>query len=106
MSLTSDCSRCGTCCVAPDIAALDKPLGVRCLHLTEQNTCGIYESRPPICRAHRPDEICQTIAAPSLAERVERYLALFGLAQEARRVREASVVSMARARALVCHDPL
>ena len=30
----TECSRCGACCVAPDIAALDKPLGVRGPHLT------------------------------------------------------------------------
>jgi len=68
-----DCLRCGTCCVAPDIAALDKPVGLRCPHLTEELRCAIYESRPAICRAHRPDEICRAIAAPTLEERRARY---------------------------------
>jgi len=94
-----DCLRCGTCCVAPDIAALDKPLGVRCRHLSPENTCGIYLERPAICRAHRPDEICRAVAAPTLDERVARYLELFALTDEARRVREAGHRSMALARA-------
>ena len=34
-----ECTRCGACCVAPDIAALDKPLGMRCPHLTPENLC-------------------------------------------------------------------
>jgi len=93
-----DCLRCGACCVAPDIAALDKPVGVPCRHLTGERTCAIYDERPAICRAHRPDEICRAITAPTLEGRVERYLALFGLTEEARRVRESGTTSMARAR--------
>ena len=95
-----ECLRCGTCCVAPDIAALDKPLGVRCPHLTDALLCGIYESRPAICRAHRPDEICRAIQAPTLEARAARYLELLGLSEEAKKVRDAGVRSMARARAL------
>lgn len=93
-----DCLRCGTCCVAPDIAALDKPVGVPCPHLSAEHTCGIYGSRPEICRAHRPDEICRAVQAPTLEERAARYLALFGLVEEARRVREAGLSSMKAAR--------
>jgi Fe-S-cluster containining protein len=93
-----DCLRCGTCCVAPDIAALDKPLGVRCPHLTAELTCGIYQRRPGICRAHRPDEVCLSVSSPTLEERVRRYLALFGLTEEARRVEQARLTSMQSAR--------
>jgi hypothetical protein len=99
-----DCLRCGTCCVAPDIAALDKPLGVRCEHLTAERQCAIYLHPPSICRAHRPDEICLAIKAPSLEERAARYLALFGLADEARCVHEAGLRSMAQARRLTRHE--
>ena len=95
-----DCLRCGTCCVAPDIAALDKPLGVRCPHLTEERLCAIYERRPAVCRAHRPDALCLEVRAPTLEERCERYLAVFGLTGEAREVREAGQTSMVRARGL------
>jgi Fe-S-cluster containining protein len=95
-----DCLRCGTCCVAPDIAALDKPVGVRCPHLGDDLSCGIYDRRPDICRAHRPDEICRQVAAPTLEERRARYLALFGLAAEAQRIARLKLTSMARARAL------
>jgi len=74
-----DCLQCGTCCVAPDISSLGKPVGVRCLHLGYDNRCRDYEGRPPVCRGYRPDELCRQIAAPTLAERVERYLAAFAI---------------------------
>ena len=74
-----DCLKCGTCCVAPDIGALDKALGVRCVHLGEDGLCAVYEERPAVCRGYRPDEICVRIDAPTLAERVDNYLGLFGL---------------------------
>ena len=41
--------------------------------------CRIYDARPSVCRAYRPDELCLRIAAPTLAERVRKYLELFGL---------------------------
>jgi Fe-S-cluster containining protein len=74
-----ECMRCGTCCVAPDIAALEKPLGVRCLNLRSDGTCSIYDDRPAVCRGYRPDEICEMVAAPTLDRRVTKYLELFGL---------------------------
>jgi len=74
-----ECLKCGTCCAAPDIAALEKPLGERCIHLGDDLLCRIYEKRPPVCRGYRADEICGLIAAPTLVERMERYLDLFGL---------------------------
>lgn len=74
-----DCRRCGTCCTAPDIAALRKPLGVRCRHLTDAGLCAIYDSRPAVCRSYRPDELCLMISAPNLEERTSRYLRIFGI---------------------------
>jgi hypothetical protein len=74
-----DCFMCGACCVAPDITALGKAVGVPCPHLQPDNRCGIYETRPEICRKHTADEICLMIDAPTLDERVEKYLALFDL---------------------------
>lgn len=79
----TECSRCGTCCVAPDITALGKPLGLRCRHLANNGECLIYEERPAVCRGYRPDALCQLVAAPNLDERVKRYLAAFGLEMEA-----------------------
>jgi uncharacterized protein len=93
-----ECTRCGACCVAPDIAALDKPLGMRCPHLTADNLCGIYDRRPEICRSYRADDLCVRIAAPSLEERVRNYLAEFGLLGEA--AAAASARSMRAARSL------
>ncbi|HZI09251.1 MAG TPA: YkgJ family cysteine cluster protein [Myxococcus sp.] len=95
-----ECTRCGACCVAPDIAALDKPLGMRCPHLQEDNLCGVYEQRPAICRDYQADEVCRLIEAPTLEERVEKYLGLFGLNAEAKAVREQGCPSMKAARRL------
>lgn len=78
---------CGACCVAPDIAALGKPLGVRCPHLGDDNRCLAYESRPQICRDYQPDAFCDAIAAPTLEERVHKYLAAFDLVGEANAIR-------------------
>jgi len=72
-----ECVRCGTCCVAPDISTLRKPAGERCRHLLETFTCSIYHDRPAVCRGYRPDEICATVAASTLEERVSCYLRLF-----------------------------
>lgn len=73
------CTKCGTCCTAPDIAALNKPVGVRCGHLDETGLCAIYEERPAVCRGYRPDELCRMVSAPTLDERVKKYLQLFDL---------------------------
>jgi len=94
------CTRCGACCVAPDIAALDKPAGVRCRHLGDDLLCAIYEDRPRICRDYAADHFCEEIAAPTLHQRVERYLDRFGLGEEARRNVESGATSMRRARGL------
>lgn len=75
----STCRCCGTCCAAPDIACLAKPLGVPCPHLGGDLRCLIYAQRPDVCRNYLPDEICALIAAPTLGERVDKYLGLFGL---------------------------
>ena len=92
----SACTLCGACCVAPDIAALDKPLGQRCPHLTLHNLCGIYERRPDVCRSYAADLFCAQIAAPTLDERVRNYLAAFGLVDEAARARGSSSMRSAR----------
>ena len=73
------CRQCGTCCVAPDISSLEKPMGVRCPHLDDELQCRIYGERPAVCRGYRPDGLCRLVAAPSLDERVIRYLGLFGI---------------------------
>ena len=95
-----ECTRCGACCVAPDIAALDKPLGQRCPHLTEGNLCAVYSERPEICRSYQADAFCERIAAPALEQRVRNYLAAFGLQDEAARIAASGVRSMRSARGL------
>jgi uncharacterized protein len=91
-----ECARCGACCVAPDIAALDKPLGARCVHLGSDLRCERYLARPEICRRYRPGALCELVRAPTLEERVARYLAVFGLEEEAARTRGALSMGAAR----------
>lgn len=86
--------------MAPDIAALDKPLGRMCPHLTVDCRCRIYETRPAVCRSYEPDELCERIAAPTLEERVRRYLAIFELTAEAERIRASGATSMRAVRHL------
>ncbi len=93
-----ECTRCGACCVAPDIAALDKPLGRPCVHLGEDDLCTIYDRRPEVCRGYQADALCGEVAAPTRAERVQRYLAHFGLEEEAARVASVGETSMRAAR--------
>ena len=88
-----ECSRCGACCVAPDIAALDKPLGLRCPHLGANNLCQVYDRRPQVCRDYSADAMCDAIAADTLEQRVAKYLALFDLTQEAAAVRASGCAS-------------
>lgn len=91
--------------MAPDIAALDKPLGLRCPHLTSENLCAIYERRPQICREYQPDQVCLMVEAPTLEERVAKYLALFALTDEAANVRASGCGSMRLARRLARASP-
>lgn len=92
------CTQCGACCVAPDIAALDKPLGLVCPHLGPDALCTIYEQRPQVCRDYAADDLCLKIEAPTLQGRVDKYLALFGLTAEAQVVKRAKLLSMKQAR--------
>ncbi|MEB3329349.1 MAG: YkgJ family cysteine cluster protein [Candidatus Sericytochromatia bacterium] len=74
------CLACGACCVAPDISTLGKALGERCRHLGADCLCTIYEARPAVCRSYQPDWVCEAVAPlPTLAARVARYLAIYGL---------------------------
>ncbi|ADY26835.1 protein of unknown function UPF0153 [Deinococcus proteolyticus MRP] len=81
------CTACGACCTAPDIAALGKPLGQPCQHLGAGCLCAIYATRPSICRSYQPDWVCGEVAPlPTLAARATRFLEIYGLLEEARRV--------------------
>jgi len=77
-----DCRCCATCCTAPDISTLAKPIGVPCRFLNSEGACSIYSQRPDVCRNYQPDEICERIAAPTLDDRVNNYLRIFLLHNE------------------------
>lgn len=95
MAAGSECTKCGACCVAPDIAALDKPLGLKCPHLGPDNLCTAYEARPAVCRSYEADALCVEIEAPTLEERVAKYLAHFELTEEAAQVKASGLTSRA-----------
>ena len=79
-----ECVKCGACCIAADISTLNKPLGVRCQYLTDDNLCGIYEQRPQVCRDYKPDEVCLAIRGlKSQEERVRKFLEIYELLEEA-----------------------
>ena len=83
--LRRDCTACGACCAAPDITALNKALGVPCIHLAPEHPglgclCGIYTERPSVCRSYAPDWVCGEVAPlPTLGARVARFLEIYGL---------------------------
>lgn len=58
---------CGACCIALSISSPipgmpeGKPAGVRCIQLTDDNRCAIFDSpeRPAVCARLRPtQEMC------------------------------------------------
>jgi uncharacterized protein len=57
--------RCGACCIVPSISSSipgmpgGKPAGVKCIHLTGELTCSIYESpdRPKVCAGFQADKL-------------------------------------------------
>ena len=54
---------CGACCIVPSISSPipgmpeGKAAGLRCIHLREDFSCGIYEQRPQVCRDFQAEEI-------------------------------------------------
>lgn len=44
------CGTCTMCCKIPRIDVLSKPAGKWCVHCLPGRGCGIYETRPMICR--------------------------------------------------------
>lgn len=56
---------CGACCIAPSISSPipgmpgGKPAGVRCIHLTTDYSCSIYNDpgRPKVCGAFMADPV-------------------------------------------------
>jgi len=56
---------CGACCIAPSISSPipgmphGKPAGVRCIHLTDDYRCAIFNdpSRPKVCDDFKAEEL-------------------------------------------------
>jgi len=56
---------CGACCIVISISSPikgmpeGKPAGVRCIHLTEDNKCALFNhpDRPEVCRLFKAEEI-------------------------------------------------
>ena len=65
---------CGACCIAPSISSPiqgmpnGKPAGVRCIHLRDDFSCGIYKERPKVCRDFKAEiEFCGSQREEALA---------------------------------------
>lgn len=54
------CTKCGLCCkhleLIPQLKHFDLENG-RCMHLTDNNLCDIYEKRPDICNVNKMYEL-------------------------------------------------
>lgn len=54
------CTKCGLCCrnidKIPELADFQKGDGV-CIHLSDDNLCNIYSTRPDICNVEKMYEI-------------------------------------------------
>ena len=56
-------AQCGACCIGPSISSPipgmsdGKPGGIRCIHLQEDYSCGIYDDRPKVCRDFMAEEL-------------------------------------------------
>ena len=56
---------CGACCIMPSISSPipgmpnGKPAGVRCIHLTDDYRCGIFNSpkRPRVCDGFKAEKL-------------------------------------------------
>jgi uncharacterized protein len=72
---------CGACCIAPSISSPipgmpdGKLSGVRCIHLTEEYLCGIFDSpdRPKVCDDFKADRL---VCGDSREEGLERLYSL------------------------------
>ncbi len=71
---------CGACCIAPSISSAipgmpgGKPAGLRCLQLTPDNLCRVFDrpNRPAVCGRLRPqEEMCGCNAADALQRLAE-----------------------------------
>jgi Fe-S-cluster containining protein len=52
------CSGCGACChFVKDVPELPSDENGRCLNLTADNKCQIYDTRPDVCRVNKMFEI-------------------------------------------------
>ncbi|MBP8850617.1 MAG: YkgJ family cysteine cluster protein [Breznakibacter sp.] len=67
---------CGACCIAPSISSSlplhphGKPKGERCLHLTHDNRCDIFNSplRPRVCGGFKAEvEFCGSTFEEAMA---------------------------------------
>ncbi len=67
---------CGACCIAISLSSpipgmqSGKPAGIRCIQLTENNLCKLFDSphRPRVCNNLRPDrEMCGSTTAEAMA---------------------------------------
>jgi hypothetical protein len=64
---------CGACCIALSISSPlpgmlnGKPAGVRCVNLTDDMRCRVYDTRPQVCRHLQPSPtMCRDTAEEAM----------------------------------------
>jgi hypothetical protein len=62
--ISNNCGDCTVCCMALRIIELDKVAGIFCQHCLPGKGCGIYETRPEVCRSFH----CGWRQVPQLGE--------------------------------------
>jgi len=62
--LGRSCGTCSLCCKLIHVEELNKPMGQWCPHCRKSSGCGIYETRPNVCR----DWFCDWIANPNISD--------------------------------------
>ena len=65
------CSKCGACCrMAGRLGFMPQREDGACIHLDEDNTCKIYDTRPDICRV---DKMSETVGRSMGMSKVEYF---------------------------------
>ncbi len=74
-ALGKTCGTCNMCCKVLEIEEFPKPAGRLCEHCTSGSGCGIYMTRPQVCR----DFMCEWLAERSISSTLkpDRIGALF-----------------------------
>jgi hypothetical protein len=64
------CGECTLCCKIMSVKEFDKPVNTWCKHATKKKGCGIYETRPHMCRIFQCGWLHQNMPAEFRPDRI------------------------------------